>query len=378
MKKIKKEHGITLVALVITIVVLLILAGISIQAITQNNLFEQAKKAKNATENSQKEENKTLSEYMGKINEYLPETLSYKVSNGEIAIGAYVKYIPDAIDVNSKEYKNLLSNLEKYSGSNDKNYNNEEKIKQELNLNWRVLDVKDGEVRLISEKPTESQMYLKGYNGYNNGVKLLDDICDMLYNNKFTSKVQNLKIEDIQNKMKEQDYTKFKPNYGKPFSPKNKYYPSILSMEEKQEVKTQENLEIKQKIGVSEQKELIEQEDKQQANVLNTQYTYYEYTIEKSGFLKNTDKYYELFMGKDEENYLTSYWLSSRCIYANDENAGFYIRCIYPGNISAFGLYYSNNGITAREFALRPVITLKSNIQVMSGEGTESKPFEIK
>ena len=50
----KNTKGITLVALVITIVILLILAGISIQAITQTNLFDKAKQAKNITENAQK------------------------------------------------------------------------------------------------------------------------------------------------------------------------------------------------------------------------------------------------------------------------------------------------------------------------------------
>jgi len=45
MKK-TKENAITLVALVITIIVLLILAGVSIQAISNTGLFENAKKAK--------------------------------------------------------------------------------------------------------------------------------------------------------------------------------------------------------------------------------------------------------------------------------------------------------------------------------------------
>ena len=44
-KKLKEQKAITLVALVITIVILLILAGISIQAITNTGLFENAKKA---------------------------------------------------------------------------------------------------------------------------------------------------------------------------------------------------------------------------------------------------------------------------------------------------------------------------------------------
>ena len=46
----KNMKGITLVALVITIVILLILAGISIQAITNTGLFNKANEAKKQSE----------------------------------------------------------------------------------------------------------------------------------------------------------------------------------------------------------------------------------------------------------------------------------------------------------------------------------------
>ena len=70
MKKIKKEYGITLVALVITIIILLILAGISIQAITNTGLFEQVKEAKKKTENAQIEENEILENYYEQMTSY--------------------------------------------------------------------------------------------------------------------------------------------------------------------------------------------------------------------------------------------------------------------------------------------------------------------
>ena len=70
MKKLRKEHGITLVALVITIVILLILAGISIQAITNTGLFEQVEEAKKKTENAQIEENEILENYYEQMTSY--------------------------------------------------------------------------------------------------------------------------------------------------------------------------------------------------------------------------------------------------------------------------------------------------------------------
>ena len=59
----KRQNGITLVALVITIIILLILAGISIASLKNTGLFDKTQKAKNATENAQIKENKTIDEF---------------------------------------------------------------------------------------------------------------------------------------------------------------------------------------------------------------------------------------------------------------------------------------------------------------------------
>ena len=170
----KNTKGITLVALVITIIILLILAGISIQAITQINLFNKTEQAKGEMDNAQKKENETLSSYTDRINEYLPETLSYKVSNGEIEIGAYVNYTPDEVTSDNEEYKELISNLATYSGDTEEEETTAKKIRQEKNIKWRVLDVRDGQVRLISEVPiptdaeeNDAYLYFESYDGYN-------------------------------------------------------------------------------------------------------------------------------------------------------------------------------------------------------------------
>ena len=66
-KRYKSTKGITLVALVITIIILLILAGISISTLTNTGIFEKAKEAKQKSENAQKEEDKLISEYEKEI-----------------------------------------------------------------------------------------------------------------------------------------------------------------------------------------------------------------------------------------------------------------------------------------------------------------------
>ena len=62
--------GITLVALVITIVILLILAGISISVLTNTGLFGKAKEAKEKSEAAEKQQSEKLDSYEKELNKY--------------------------------------------------------------------------------------------------------------------------------------------------------------------------------------------------------------------------------------------------------------------------------------------------------------------
>ena len=66
-----KNKGITLVALVITIIILLILAGISISALTNTGIFQKAKDAKQKSEDAALDQNTKLDEYENEIDNYL-------------------------------------------------------------------------------------------------------------------------------------------------------------------------------------------------------------------------------------------------------------------------------------------------------------------
>lgn len=65
----KSEIGITFVALVVTIIILLIISGVGITALTQTGLLEKTKEAKKITENATKEENSTLGKYENTISQ---------------------------------------------------------------------------------------------------------------------------------------------------------------------------------------------------------------------------------------------------------------------------------------------------------------------
>ena len=64
--KMRKKQGITLISLVVTIIVLLILAGVTIAALTgENGILNRAAEAKEKTEEAQRKEESDL-DYMDK------------------------------------------------------------------------------------------------------------------------------------------------------------------------------------------------------------------------------------------------------------------------------------------------------------------------
>ncbi len=132
--KTKENKGITLIALVVTIIVLLILAGVSITMLTgQNGILNRAKEAKEKTELSQKEENTTLSNYGKTIDKYISNLPSTEYTT---------PYLPDETKFEIVDGTNLENGLvvrEKITQSeyvwvevptslyNVSNYNNNEK-----------------------------------------------------------------------------------------------------------------------------------------------------------------------------------------------------------------------------------------------------------
>lgn len=111
--KLRKNTGITLIALVITIIILLILAGVSISMLTGNNgILTQAKLAKENTAQAKEEEENKLSINNNYINEILENAVpgkevtetkkdNYVDSNGEKAT------VPEGFTIDETE--NIIS-----------------------------------------------------------------------------------------------------------------------------------------------------------------------------------------------------------------------------------------------------------------------------
>ena len=84
----KQDKGITLVALVITIIILLILATISIQALTNTGLFAKAQEAKEKSQNAEENQAKTLNEYEDELNKYISGDVKTPVKKVSDNIGS--------------------------------------------------------------------------------------------------------------------------------------------------------------------------------------------------------------------------------------------------------------------------------------------------
>ena len=105
----KENKGITLVALVITIIILLILATISIQSLTNTGLFAKAQEAKEKTQNAEENQAKTLNEYEDELNKYVSDNKDKtdwtgKVNKPKLMTGmAAIKFIDPTGDEKANE-----------------------------------------------------------------------------------------------------------------------------------------------------------------------------------------------------------------------------------------------------------------------------------
>ncbi len=113
----KKNKGITLIALVVTIIVLLILAGISIAMLSgQNGILNRASEAKEKTGIAQEDENEKLQGYEDTINQFTTGSKEESLPTGT----GTTPYLPDEAKFEQVEGTDLNTGLvikEKKTGS---------------------------------------------------------------------------------------------------------------------------------------------------------------------------------------------------------------------------------------------------------------------
>ena len=208
----KQEIGITLIALVVTIVVLLILAGVSINFVLGNNgIIAKAKEAEQLTDEGnakdimslyltglafEKEQDSgfRLADYLSSNigNDGLEDFLNNGDGHAQVAYKGY-KYLVN-LDDYSFEYlgktdgEGVNRHIKQVLDNNNEDVPGIAMVEageiETEDLGWKVLSVNsDGTVNLIANKNTGFEVSLSGINGYTNGVKALNEICSKLYGN---------------------------------------------------------------------------------------------------------------------------------------------------------------------------------------------------
>ena len=228
-----KQAGITIIALVVTIIILLILAGITISMVSNDGILGKARNAAAVSDKSSAEEE--MSMYLASLDiqreqegntERLADYLSANVGNDGLE-----DFLNNGDGYAQVAYKghNYMVNLEDgtftYIGKTDGKGVNRH-IKQILNsdnqdvpgiamveageietedLGWKVLSTnEDGTVNLIANTNTGFEVSISGINGYTNGVKALNEICSKLYgsleiNGKKVLSARSVNVEDFYN-----------------------------------------------------------------------------------------------------------------------------------------------------------------------------------
>ena len=404
-----KRAGISLVALVVTIIVLIILTAAVIVTFMEGGIIEKAKEAvfKSdirtyqeilAVKNAENMINLATGNGEGglynatelaEIQAIIPEFKEeYKdliaISNGEIVLGSeskepYSTWLAElGIGVAKTSAVALMEEGDyvKYSipEGERKTYNITEKLGAEATdwifndvdgdywdigeyeegeniigynegIKWRVLKKDGSAVTLVSVDPVEN-IYLYGEQGFTKGPGALDAICQEVYGGR------NLKVEDVNEVLK--------------YEPVPYYYNS-------------EGNQVNKEIGFTLGDAIAEAEWDVSGWSLPDDYEDLElyYYYNKSACTEASE------IAKDMIFRDKYYWLSSSCALVgfSGDYADFYVRRVGGDYVGTYDLCYSRGYELYNVYGLRPVVTLSSSIQVVdeeAGGDTQETAWEIK
>ena len=298
-----------------------------------------------------------------------------------LEIGSYVSYNPSGTYPWYSEY---------CSSPEDTSYEKtlDSSTGQPFNIDtWRVFDINEetGEVTLVPDHSTDDgndgasatsgTVYLKGAQGYNNGVKLLNDACSALYGNEAKGiKARSINIEDIEGKMIDTELAKvYEENgYGEQVSTAytegTSYYPSIYAKELFRSLNGENRIESG--LGMSEQTgDFIEATDDgategylKGTGLRPTQtYWYGDNSFMQTAFetANSGVNYYDLLMPDGNNTY---YWVASRCVNASSSKCYFDVRFVGSGDVDADYMFHSIEGNNDSYYGLFPVVSLSSEV----------------
>ena len=455
----KERNGITLIALVITIIVLLILAGVTIATLTgDNGILGKAKTAKTTNdEEKAKEQIKiaVMGSY-GKDGELnyddltknlrqigikgLPKEASYPLevtldgvsatikANGEVnfqgggytqtgdtitspdgktmKVGDYVNYDP-TLEANASDLT-YTSTADKTGADSNQEFN--VATYKSAGYGWRVLGVKDGKIRLISEEfigpGKDKEIYigsrtyynLKGQKGYINGIEELNKISAIFGHGKGAEKAKSITVEDING------ITGYNPETAKyNQGDGNEYGNKVTYTRGEGTALSSSATNGETWSGTIDTFNYYDKTNKTfkaltsgSTEITSTSYYYASAQVNSSfltgevnsdGTMNTTSVYQMLFGGTSVENdrlirnftsrKKQSYWLASDYADAHNGYAVYWgLRNVNDGDVDGLCLCSSYEYQDSRSYGVRPVVSLKSDVSLEWNE--TAKEWKIK
>ena len=367
-KFIKKTKGITLIALVVTIVVLLILAGVSINMVLgENGIVTKAKDARDKTEQAKQNDLASMDQFIKDMDDILNDngtpggddtptatkTLVEAFNAGELKIGDYVEYKP--------------TEGQTYTSATNENGWADQTYTVDTTTTWRVLGLSDdgSQVLLTSGSPIKKNMdtsstndwdkdpylYMKGAYAYVNCEKMLNDICAIYSTDLGTAR--SMTIEDINKACGVVvDYDE------------NKVY--LASDTNKTNIDQAEVLGQTYTYTASDYTPESYIDGKKNATAGETvTATGYNYDIKSMTGTKigNTTLGSLLFdKTTSDGNYAKAYWLASPGVHVFSSVAGFGPGVVVDVAGAGFNYFGSDGAWGAIRCAVRPVVSLKSDV----------------
>lgn len=340
----KSDTGVTLIALVITIAVLLILAGVSITEITDGNGIWS--KGNEIAENA----NSTIEEGTQQLNDMtnkLDEVMNPWIQN---------KTVVSKTTKNGTKNLNVGENYEYDCGVDG--YTGE----------WKVLGAENGKLLIMSTVDVGT-LTLSGKEGYNTGISQLNEMCE-----KYGTNGRSITVDDI-NRVTGYDPTN--TGNGAKYEVGNTYeYGNTVTY--KLSGATSANGATNTSTGtaagaistfICPDGQTLGQNGLDSITIKNTHYWYYpdsltntESTGEVKGISKTSDAYKMLFGASTATAAKTGnkYWLASHSNGTYLDVCTFNTFCVREGGyVRAYNTWNSTGEIYQASFGVRAVVTIE-------------------
>ena len=379
MSKFKNSRGITLVALIITIIVLLILATVSINLVINNGILDKAKTAvdkysegeiceqiKLAYQEYQMhkfttDEQQTETEFLHSrldpmyglenVNIIGTDVLNVIVKNNGIIYAFKLTSdgnISQLLYIQDKKTVTNTKTGEEYHVGDTVYYNSGVEDYEGINDNqgkWAILGAEDGKI-LIMSKESVGSVRISGKEGYLNGSTLMNNVCSQYKNNTYANYVRSVKLEDIYRVIdyKEPDPTTY----------------SYIMVDGYVKRTDQSNPSTKTKFEHVDGRTL----PLSNGNPINVEHDYYRYNM--AGRLTSGSKEYNLLIG--------DYVIDTITINSATYSAQWGYRRMELGYTSVITTYESSGSIHGYTLDVRAVVALNSNVKLSGNSSTGWTP----